>query len=55
MPDDDYHVEPVRGLPQSLPEGEELLWQGAPSTWALARDALLILLEISPISPALIN
>lgn len=42
MPDDDYHVEPVRGLPQSLPEGEELLWQGAPSTWALARDALLI-------------
>ena len=42
MADDGYHVEPVYGLPQSLPEGEKILWQGAPRTWALARDALLL-------------
>ena len=27
---DDFDFEPVRGLPQVLPEGERLLWQGAP-------------------------
>jgi len=37
---DDFHVEPVRGLPETPPEGERILWQGAPSTRALARDAL---------------
>lgn len=31
--------EPVRGLPQSLPEGESLLWQGRPSTLAFAIHA----------------
>lgn len=29
-----------RGLPERLPEGERLLWQGAPDWRALARDAL---------------
>ena len=28
--------EPVRGLPQNLPEGERLLWQGSPSVMAFA-------------------
>lgn len=37
---DDFHVEPVRGLPEAPPEGEHILWQGAPNWWALARDAL---------------
>jgi hypothetical protein len=37
---DDFHVEPVRGLPEAPPEGEHILWQGAPSWRALARDAL---------------
>ena len=30
MTHDDFEVEPVRGLPEELPAGEELLWQGAP-------------------------
>jgi hypothetical protein len=29
--------EPVRGLPQQLPEGERVLWQGEPNGRALAR------------------
>lgn len=37
---DDFHVEPVRGLPERPPEGEQILWQGAPAWWALTRDAL---------------
>lgn len=31
--------EPVRGLPQALPEGEQLLWQGSPGTLAFAIHA----------------
>ena len=27
---DDFDFEPVRGLPQVLPKGERMLWQGAP-------------------------
>ena len=34
---DDYNLEPVKGLPEELPEGEHLLWQGAPSAALLAR------------------
>lgn len=40
MPHDDFQTEPVRGLPENLPQGEEILWQGAPQWWALAREAL---------------
>jgi hypothetical protein len=36
---DDFAVEPIRGLPERPPVGEEILWQGAPATYALARDA----------------
>lgn len=39
---DDYAVEPVVGLPERPPPGEEILWQGRPSTFALARDAYKI-------------
>lgn len=33
----EHDFEPVRGLPAPLPEGETLLWQGAPHWWGLAR------------------
>jgi len=36
---DDFDFEPVRGLPQHLPEGERLLWQGAPRWQDLAVHA----------------
>jgi hypothetical protein len=39
---DDFAIEPVRGLPQRPPLGEELLWQGRPAALALARDAFKI-------------
>jgi hypothetical protein len=35
----EYDTEPVRGLPELLPPGEEILWQGAPSWRRLARSA----------------
>jgi len=37
---DDF--EPVKGLPESLPAGEDLLWQGAPRWGALTRRAFFI-------------
>lgn len=36
----EYESEPIPGLPAYLPEGETLLWQGAPSAWAIARRSL---------------
>ena len=36
MSHDDFATEPVRGLPETPPEGERILWQGAPSWRALA-------------------
>lgn len=41
-PHDDFAVEPVPGLPAHPPMGEELLWQGRPASFALARDAFKI-------------
>jgi hypothetical protein len=41
MAHDDFAFEPVRGLPEALPEGEHILWQGAPDWRALARESLL--------------
>ena len=38
--DDDFEIEPIRGLPERPPEGERILWQGAPAAWPLARHAL---------------
>jgi hypothetical protein len=41
MPDeDDIQVEAVNGLPEKPPAGEQILWQGRPGAWALARDSL---------------
>jgi hypothetical protein len=37
---DDFQTEPVRGLPEMLPEGEHILWQGQPHWWTLAIEAL---------------
>lgn len=39
---DDFDFEPIRGLPANLPEGERILWQGFPNTWAFAKQALHI-------------
>lgn len=36
---DDFAVEPIRGLPELPPEGERILWQGAPNWRALAWEA----------------
>ena len=40
MSHDDFKFEPVRGLPEALPKGEHILWQGSPSVLRLARDAM---------------
>lgn len=40
MSHDDYECEPVPGLPQRLPAGEHMIWQGAPDWRALAISAL---------------
>ncbi len=42
MSHDDFNFEPVRGLPEKLPEGEHILWQGSPDPWALAKEALAV-------------
>jgi hypothetical protein len=34
---DEFECEPIRGLPELLPEGETILWQGSPSWTGLAR------------------
>ncbi len=36
----EYEYEPVPGLPEPLPPGEEMLWQGAPRWQSMARYAL---------------
>ncbi len=38
--DDDFAVEPIPGLPETPPKNELILWQGRPSTFALAREVL---------------
>lgn len=40
--DDDFKFEPVLGLPERPPEGEEVLWQGRPSWWVLAKESLCV-------------
>jgi len=36
----EHEHEPVRGLPERLPEGEQILWQGAPGWRGIAERAL---------------
>ena len=38
----EYEYEPVPGLPERLPQGEEILWQGAPRWDVLARRAFQV-------------
>ncbi|MEL7281466.1 MAG: photosynthetic complex putative assembly protein PuhB [Pseudomonadota bacterium] len=40
--DPDFKFEPILGLPEYLPEGEEMLWQGRPDWWVLAKEALVV-------------
>ena len=40
MSHDDFAIEPVEGLPERPPEGEQILWQGRPNWWALANESL---------------
>ena len=39
---DDYAVEPIRGLPENLPDGEHILWQGGPGWWQIATNVFHI-------------
>jgi hypothetical protein len=39
MSHDDFAFEPVPGLPETPPRHEQILWQGSPNAWALAREA----------------
>ncbi|MGB0497140.1 MAG: photosynthetic complex putative assembly protein PuhB [Rubricella sp.] len=36
MNDHDFDIEPVKGLPETPPEGERILWQGSPDPWRFA-------------------
>lgn len=40
MPHDDFEIEPVPGLPERPPEGEQILWQGKPDWWALTQESM---------------
>lgn len=40
MSHDDFEIEPVEGLPEAPPEGEQILWQGRPNWWALSWEAM---------------
>lgn len=40
MSHDDYAIEPVTGLPETPPEGEQILWQGRPDWFRLSWEAL---------------
>ncbi|WP_436399658.1 photosynthetic complex putative assembly protein PuhB [Roseobacter sp. S98] len=42
MSHDDFEIEPVEGLPEKPPAGEEILWQGRPAWWPLAKEALAV-------------
>lgn len=36
----EHEIEPIPGLPEKLPEGEGILWQGSPRWWSLTQRAL---------------
>jgi lipid-A-disaccharide synthase-like uncharacterized protein len=40
MSDDDFAVEPIVGLPELLPKGEVILWQGRPNWLRLTIESL---------------
>jgi hypothetical protein len=37
---DDFAFDHAPGLPEPLPRGEEILWQGKPDAWRLAVESL---------------
>jgi len=39
---DDFDVEPIPGLPERPPAGEEILWQGAPQWQRVAREVYYV-------------
>jgi hypothetical protein len=39
---DDFAFDHAPGLPEPLPRGEEILWQGRPNAWRLAVESLAI-------------
>ncbi|MFK7939227.1 MAG: photosynthetic complex putative assembly protein PuhB [Roseovarius sp.] len=40
MDHDDFQIEPVAGLPELPPQGEQILWQGRPNWWRLTVESL---------------
>lgn len=42
----EYDYEPIRGLPEELPEDEHIIWQGSPDWKSMARSALHIRLTV---------
>jgi hypothetical protein len=42
----EHEIEPIRGLPELLPRGEHILWQGAPHWMSLAMRALHVRLVL---------
>ena len=40
MSEDDFAVEPIKGLPELLPKGEVILWQGRPNWLQLTIESL---------------
>ncbi len=36
----EHEIEPVPGLPERLPRGEGIIWQGSPAWWPFARRAM---------------
>jgi len=42
----EYDHEPTRGLPEVLPEGEQIIWQGAPDWRKMAANALHLRLAL---------
>jgi hypothetical protein len=43
----EHDFEPIRGLPEALPQGEHILWQGEPAWWPLAIRALHVRLVLA--------
>jgi hypothetical protein len=38
----EYELEAQYGLPEKLPEGEQVLWQGSPDVWRTAKDVFFM-------------
>lgn len=45
--EEDGNPEPIPGLPENLPEGEKVVWQGKPDAWRFAIQAFHIRLVVA--------